>query len=174
MSNQKLIITKIDKKIHSVEIADILFPFKEPIDINTFIEKYYESFSNILDIVDFTSFKEKDEKTEWTKEGLQSLIDNSNTIQKCVLEILVDKQIISKENLITEIATLFVKDYKKYGNLKKFTKGEQLSHNILKGHIAGLNRRINGLNKDKLFKIKKDTYDINKKYIELLKTLLKE
>lgn len=174
MNNQKLTITKIDKKIHSVEIADILFPFKEPIDINTFIEKYYESFSNILDIVDFTSFKEKDKKTEWTKEELQSLLDKSNTIQKCVLEILVDKQIISKENLITEIATLFVKDYKKYGKLKRFTKGEQLSYSVLKGHIGGFKRRVNALNKEELFKIKKDTYEINKKYTELLKTLLKE
>jgi len=167
-------MTEIDKKIHSIEIAGILFPFKEPIEINTFIEKYYESFSKINDIVDFASLKEKDKKTEWDKKELRRLLNNSNMIQKCVLEVLIDKQIISKENLITEIASFFVKDYNKYGNLKNYTHGKQLSYRILKGHIGGFKRRVNRINKEELFKIKKDTYEINKKYIELLRILLNE
>lgn len=174
MSNRRIIITESDKKVRSVEIDGILFPFKKPIEVNIFIEKYYDSFSNISELVDFASFKDKSEKTEWDKDELRRLLDNSNMIQKCVLEVLIDKQVISKKDLITEIASLFVKDYNRYGSLKNYTHGNQLTYRVLKGHIGGFKRRVNSLNKEEIFKIKKDTYEINKKYIELLKILLNE
>jgi hypothetical protein len=174
MDNQKIVITEIDKTVHSIEINETTFLLKNPIDLNLFTEKYYESFSIISDIVDFTSFKEKDKKQEWNEKELRTLLDNSNIIQKCILEVLIVKESILKEDLITEIASLFVKNYNKYGKLKDYTHGEQLSFNNLKGHVAGFKRRVNSLNKEKLFKIKKETYEINNKYLEFLKRLLNE
>lgn len=143
----------------SLRINEKKIPLKKEMPIALFTGKFLGAFSIIEEYVDFSMIFEDDNRIEnWNKEELYKFLETLSVSQQEIIKILAREQTITRDNLVIQLN-------------EKIDDGEVLNNKSLAGIVAGMNRRINQLKKEKFFIIYSNTYKINETYRKFLKEI---
>lgn len=144
------------KEIISIKINDKMIPLKKSMPFDFFSKEFLDAFSVIEEFIDFSKiFKDEKSIENWEKEELEQFYNIMSIEQQEIIKILVKEKEITRKNLVKELK-IRLKD------------SDDFNNKTLAGIVAGLNRRINSSNREKLFYINSKYYRINKKYINYL------
>ena len=148
-----------NKAVISLKINEKKIPLKKEMPIAFFTGKFLEAFGIIEEYVDFSIIFEDDNRIEsWSKEELHKFLETLSVPQQEIIKILTKEGAITRDNLVGQLN-------------EKRDDGEVLNNKSLAGIVAGLNRRINRLKKERFFIIHSNTYTINKTYRIFLKEI---
>ena len=148
-----------NKAVISLKINEKKIPLKKEMPIAFFTGKFLEAFDIIEEYVDFSIIFEDDNRIEnWSKEELHNFLETLSVPQQEIIKILTIKETITRDNLVDQLN-------------EQLDDGKVLNNKSLAGIVAGLNRRINRLKKERFFIIHSNTYKINKTYRKFLKEI---
>ena len=148
-----------NKAVTSLKINKKKIPLKKEMPIAFFTGKFLEAFGIIEEYVDFSIIFEDDNRIEnWSKEELQKFLETISVPQQEIIKILTIEEAITRDNLVDQLN-------------EQLDNGEVLNNKSLAGIVAGLNRRINRLKKERFFIIHSNTYKINETYRKFLKEI---
>lgn len=146
----------LNKMVISLRINDKKIPLKKKMPVTYFTGDFLESFSNIEEYIDFSIlFNNNIEIEDWSEEELRDFMETLSEQQQEIIKIITKENKISRDNLVNKL-------------INHFNNAETFNNKTLAGVVAGMNRRVNRLRKEKFFIIRLDTYKINEKYRELL------
>lgn len=149
-----------NKEIVSLKVNNKKIPLKKPMPLSFFSGEFLNSIEKIEEYIDFSNlFEDNDTIDEWEKADLEEFLPSLNRAQIIILKILSDQKEISRHDLVI--------------SFNKNTKTDrEIDNKSLAGIVAGLNRRINSLKKEKLFSIYSDLYKLDEKYLPLIEDIL--
>lgn len=148
-----------NKAVISLKINEKKIPLKKEMPIAFFTGKFLEAFGIIEEYVDFSIIFEDDNRIEsWSKEELHKFLETLSIPQQEIIKILTIEEAITRDSLVSQLN-------------EQLDDGEVLNNKSLAGIVAGLNRRINRLKKEKIFIIHSNTYKINETYRIFLKEI---
>lgn len=146
-----------DNKVISLRIDGKKIPLKRQIDVGEFFKNLLEPLNKLAEYVDLQAlFSTEMKADQWSKEELDKFLNTFTENQRMILLKIFEIGKIPREKLVASIKT----------------NGFDFDSYKLAGAVAGLNRRISQLNKEKLFSIITDDYIINDDYYEMFKLLL--
>lgn len=162
--NEEILEDKIEpiiqnNKIISLKINTITIPLRKSILFSEFSSKFLDAFNILSKYIDLSDLFSNEEKIEeWTEKELKKFLASISEKQALIIKILSDEKQINRDDLIEKINE----------------NGMQIDTKKLAGIVAGLNRRINQLSKEKLFSINRNRYILNMNYRDRIKNILFE
>ncbi len=148
-----------NKAVISLKINEKKIPLKKEMPFAFFTGKFLEAFGIIEEYVDFSIIFEDDNRIDsWSKQELHKFLETLSVTQQEIIKILTIEEAITRDSLVGQLN-------------EQLEDGDVLNNKSLAGIVAGLNRRINRLKKERVFIIHSNTYKINENYRKFLKEI---